>query len=111
VLHCFSENIEYARNVIDLGLFLGIGGIITYPKNNLLRKVVQEIPIEKIVLETDAPWLPPQSIRGKQNSSKYINEIAHYIADLKQMTFEEISEKTTKNALLLFYYKKLTIIH
>jgi len=102
VLHCFSENIEYAHQIIDIGLLLGIGAIITYPKNNQLREVIKEIPLEKIVLETDAPWLPPQSIRGKQNNPKYINEIAHYIADLKQVTFAEISEKTTDNALSIF---------
>ncbi len=102
VLHCFSENQQYASYITEIGLLLGIGGTITYPKNTLLREVVKNLSLEKIVLETDAPWLPPQVIRGKQNHPQYINEIAHYIATLKGIPFEEVANQTTKNARLTF---------
>jgi len=102
VLHCFSEDQSYADEIINLGLLLGIGGVITYPKNDQLRKVVKTIDLKHIVLETDAPWLPPQSARGKQNNPKYINEIAHYIAELRNVSFEDIAQQTTANAQKLF---------
>jgi len=102
VLHCFTEDQSYADEITDLGLLLGIGGIITYPKNDQLRELVKTIDLKHIVLETDAPWLPPQSARGKQNNPKYIDEIAHYIAKLRNTSFEEIAEQTTANAQQLF---------
>jgi len=102
VLHCFSENQLYAEKTIGFGLLLGIGGVITYPKNEELRSIVKNIPIETIVLETDAPWLPPQIARGKQNHPKYINTIAHFIAELRNVSFEQVTQQTTANARALF---------
>ncbi len=102
VLHCFSENLAYAEQIIDIGLFLGIGGTITYPKNDQLREVIENLPLEHIVLETDAPWLPPQTARGKQNHPRYINEIARYLANLKKITYDSVAQKTTKNAQSIF---------
>ncbi|TET06908.1 TatD family deoxyribonuclease [Candidatus Dependentiae bacterium] len=102
VLHCFSADQACANQLINLGLLLGIGGIITYPKNNQLRKIVTNTSLEKIVLETDAPWLPPQIARGQKNHPQYINTISHYIADLKNVSFEQIAQQTTSNARTLF---------
>lgn len=102
VLHCFSEDLAYANHIIDIGLLLGIGGTITYPKNDQLREVVKNLSLDHIVLETDAPWLPPQTARGKQNHPRYINEIARYIADLKEVTFDSVAQQTTKNAQSIF---------
>jgi len=104
VMHCFSEGKEFADYVIDLGFIIGIGGPITYPKNEQLREVALHVPLEKIVLETDAPFLPPQIIRGKQNHPKYIAQIAQYLAKLKNVSFERIAEQTTKNAFDLFKF-------
>ncbi|HSC25031.1 MAG TPA: TatD family hydrolase [Candidatus Babeliales bacterium] len=102
VMHCFSYDQSFAATVTDWRFMLGIGGTITYPKNNILRDIVQSIDIKNIVLETDAPFLPPQSIRGKQNHPKEIATIAHFIAELRGESFENIAKQTTKNALTLF---------
>jgi len=102
VMHCFSYDQAFAKTVTDWDFVLGIGGTITYPKNNELRAIVASTDIKNIVLETDAPFLPPQVIRGKQNHPKEIATIAEYIAELRGESFESIAQQTTKNALKLF---------
>lgn len=101
-IHCFSSDLHYAKKYIDLGFVLGFGGTITYPKNNELRNVVTTIPLEKIILETDAPFLPPQVIRGKQNSPAQIRTIAEYIAQLRKENYEHFAQVTTRTAQSLF---------
>ncbi|MFC1841803.1 TatD family hydrolase [Candidatus Dependentiae bacterium] len=102
VMHCFSEDKAFADYVINLGFSIGIGSTITYPKNNELRELVAKTPLDKIVLETDAPFLPPQIIRGKQNHPKYIRYIADYIAKLKKISFDTVADQTTDNACTIF---------
>ncbi len=102
VIHCFSEQEYFAQQVIDWGFLLGIGGIITYPKNNYLRDIVKKFGIENIILETDAPFLPPQIMRGKQNSPATIKIIAEYIAVLTGESLESVANQTTNNAVSLF---------
>ncbi len=102
VIHCFSATTAYAKKYIDLGFALGFGGTVTYPKNEELRTTVKTIPLETILLETDAPFLAPQSIRGKQNSPAEIATIAHYIASIRQESYEKIAATTTHTALQLF---------
>jgi TatD DNase family protein len=102
VMHCFSYDLAFARTVLDWGFLLGIGGPVTYPKNSVLRDVLKEVGIKNIVLETDTPFLPIQSMRGKKNHPRHIRDIAVYIADLCQCTFEEIARQTTENAAKLF---------
>ncbi|MGC2310087.1 MAG: TatD family hydrolase [Candidatus Babeliaceae bacterium] len=101
-IHCFSEDISFAQQSIAWGFVLGIGGIITYPKNDQLREVVKTVGIEKIILETDAPFLPPQIIRGKQNHPVYIRVIADYCAQLLKIDFEKVASITTNNAQRIF---------
>ncbi len=102
VMHCFSYDQEFADNVISWGLKLGIGGTITYPRNEELRAVVKKVKLSDMVLETDAPFLPIQSMRGKKNAPKYIHDIAEYIADLRKQSFNEVAQETTEQAKLLF---------
>lgn len=102
VIHCFSENLSFAYHVLELNFLLGIGGTLTYPKNVILREVFRIIPLDSIILETDAPFLPPQIIRGKRNHPKYIKEIAEFIAQLQEISFQTVAEKTTINAKKLF---------
>jgi TatD DNase family protein len=102
VIHCFSEDLAFAQTVIDFGLVLGIGGTVTYPKNEIVRSVAATIPLTKIILETDAPFLPPQIIRGKQNQPLYIETIARYLAQLRGITFDAVAEQTTATALQIF---------
>jgi TatD DNase family protein len=101
-IHCFSEDLAFARQAIEWGYYLGIGGTVTYPKNNVLREVVETVGLDHIVLETDAPFLPPQPYRGKQNQPANIAYIATYIANLLQTTQQEVATKTTQNACRLF---------
>jgi TatD DNase family protein len=102
VIHCFSEDQSFADQTIAWGFVLGIGGTITYPKNNYLRDIVKKVGLEHIVLETDAPFLPPQAIRGKQNSPAQINAIAHYVAELTDTSFEIVAKQTYTNSKQLF---------
>lgn len=102
IIHCFSEDQAFADKAIEWNFVLGFGGTVTYPKNNELRNVASKISIDSIVLETDAPFLPPQIIRGKENHPKYIKTIAEFIAELRNVPFAEIEKETTKNALRVF---------
>lgn len=101
-IHCFSSDETYAQKYIDLGFVLGFGGTVTYPKNATLRNVAQMVPLEKIILETDAPFLPPQPLRGKPNHPAYINMIAEYIADLRGDSFETVMQTTAQTTRKLF---------
>lgn len=103
-IHCFSEDLYFAKEALAMGFMLGIGGTITYPKNNQLRDVVTTVGLEHILLETDAPFLPPQSIRGQQNSPAQIRTIAEYIAQLLTTTFDTVAQETTKNAEKVFKF-------
>jgi TatD DNase family protein len=102
VIHCFSEDVPFAKHAQELGFMLGIGGTITYPKNELLRDVCKAMPLSSLILETDAPFLPPQPLRGTQNSPTNIPMIAQYLADLKGVTLQDVASSTTNNARTLF---------
>ncbi len=102
VLHCFTGNIEQAKHIINYGGFkLGIGGVVTF-KNGGLDKVLKEIELEHLILETDAPYLAPTPYRGKRNSSQYIPLIGDKLADIYNCTLPDVATVTTKNAIELF---------
>ncbi len=101
IFHCFSGNAVQAAQAIRLGFKLGIGGVITY-RNSGLQKVVEHTPVEHLVLETDAPWLPPVPHRGERNEPSYIPLIAQKIAEIKNLSLETVAEITTNNAVDLF---------
>ena len=101
VFHCFSGSLEEAKKIEDLGFYMGIGGVITY-KNAGLKEVVKHIPNELLLLETDAPYLPPVPYRGKRNEPAYLTYIVEALADAKELSKEEIAQQTTENALKLF---------
>lgn len=104
VFHCFSGTLEDAYKCIELGFFLGIGGTLTF-RNSKLKEIVENIPLEYIVLESDAPYLAPMPYRGKRNEPSYIPLIAQKIAEIKNLPISTISQLTTKNALTLFDIK------
>ena len=104
VIHCFSETIAFAHDALNLQFVLGIGGAVTYPKNNQLRLVVQTVGLEHIILETDAPYLAPQQVRGTQNHPKNIVLIAQYLAELLDTTLETVATHTTATAQRLFNF-------
>lgn len=101
VLHCFTGTIEQARHTIDMGLHLGIGGVVTY-KNAGLDRVVQQLDLHHIVLETDAPYLAPVPHRGKRNESSYLLHIAQKIADLQGVSLADVAHATTEHAKRIF---------
>jgi TatD DNase family protein len=103
IIHCFSGDATEAKTLVDLGFLLGIGGVITYKNTNLFEDI-RQIPLEFIVLETDAPYLTPVPHRGKPNSPRYIPLIAQKLADLYEITIEAILSQTTSNALKLKEY-------
>lgn len=101
IFHCFSGTLEEAKEMIDLGFMLGIGGTLTYPKSEL-PAVLREIPLEHIVLETDAPYLPPVPHRGKRNESAFVCHTAEALSEAKVLPLAEIARTTTANALRMF---------
>lgn len=101
IFHCFSGTLEQAHQVIGLGFYLGIGGVLTY-KNSGLDKVIQDVSLEHLVLETDSPYLTPVPFRGKPNESSYLVYIAQKLADIKQVSLEQIAEVTTRNSRMVF---------
>jgi TatD DNase family protein len=104
VMHCFSYDQNFAKQVIAWGFKLGIGGTVTYPKNDELRVVVYNAKLQDLVLETDAPYLPPQSMRGLKNTPSQIKTIADFIVDVKKEPFEKVAEQTTLAARYLFRF-------
>ena len=101
IFHCFSGNVENAYEITEMGFLLGIGGVLTY-KNSGLDKVVAEIDLKHIVLETDSPYLTPTPFRGKRNESSYLKYIAAKLAEIKQISIEEVAAVTTENAERMF---------
>lgn len=101
VIHCFSGSLETAYEYIRMGFLLGIGGVVTF-KNSNLSRVVSEVGLESLVLETDSPYLAPTPYRGMQNSSKYIPIIAEKVAEICNVSLEDVMKETTKNAEGLF---------
>ena len=102
VIHCFSLDEAAARTVIGWGWYIGIDGPITYPKNSALRSLVAAVPLSGLLLETDAPFLPPQALRGKRNCPSNLGVIAEAIAQARGCTLQEVVEVTTCNAKKLF---------
>lgn len=101
IFHCFSGTLDEAKEMIELGFMLGIGGTLTYPKSEL-PALLREIPLEHIVLETDAPYLPPVPHRGKRNESAFVRHTADALSEAKVMPLAEIARVTTANALRMF---------
>ena len=101
ILHCFTGTLEQANKLIDIGFYLGIGGVVTY-KNSGLDKVVAQVDLKHIVLETDSPYLTPVPFRGKPNESSYLTYVAEKVADLHQIPVEKVAEITTENSKKIF---------
>ncbi len=101
IFHCFTGSLDQARQIINLGFYLGIGGVLTF-KNSDLGSVIENIPPEKIVLETDSPYLTPHPHRGKRNEPAYIQLIAQRLAEIYDTDISTIADITTKNAKKIF---------
>jgi len=102
VVHCFSGDMDMARKCIEEGYYLGIGGVVTFKNAKTLQSIVKECPLDKILLETDSPFLAPHPFRGKPNEPKYIPLIAEKISELKNVGLEEIAKITSANVKIVF---------
>ncbi len=102
LLHCFSGSRELAKEYIKLGATISIAGPVTYKNNKKTRSVVAGIPIEFMTIETDSPYLTPEPLRGKENKAAYVKYVAEKIAEIKEITYEEVAKKTCGNSMRFF---------
>ncbi|MCL4135230.1 UNVERIFIED_CONTAM: hypothetical protein GTU68_015205 [Idotea baltica] len=102
VLHCFTEDWAMAESALDIGFYISISGIVTFRNADKIREVVKKIPFDRLLLETDSPYLAPVPYRGKPNVPGYVSEVAKYIALLRDVTVETLAEQTTSNFKALF---------
>ena len=102
VMHCFGGSWEQARRSLDLGFLISFAGNVTYQKAQPLREVAARVPLDRILVETDAPWLAPNSLRGKRNEPAYVVQTANLLAELHNVHAEEVAASTTRNFCRLF---------
>ncbi len=102
VIHCFSYSVELAREYVKMGFYIGVGGVVTFKNARKLKEVVEDIPLDFLVLETDSPYLAPEPNRGKRNSSLNLTYVAERIAELKGVSYEEVEAQTERNARKLY---------
>ncbi|WP_040886283.1 TatD family hydrolase [Marinobacterium stanieri] len=102
VLHCFTESLEMAKSALELGYMISFSGIITFRNAEELREVVKAVPLERMLIETDSPYLAPVPFRGKQNQPAYVADVAACVAELKGIPVEQVAEQTTENFYTLF---------
>lgn len=105
IMHCFSGSVEFARECVKAGFYLGIGGVVTFKNAVKMKEVAKDIPLERILLETDAPYLTPVPFRGKENQPAYVKYVAEEIASLRGISVEEVAQITTENAKTVFNIK------
>jgi len=101
-MHCYSGSWEMAKDFMDLGLYISLGGPVTFKNAKRPVEVAQKIPLDRLVIETDSPYLAPTPHRGKRNNPAYVGLVAQKIAEIRGMSFEEIAEITLNNAKKLF---------
>jgi len=102
VMHCFSEDWETAKQALALGFFISFSGVVTFKNAHALQEIAKLVPLDRLLIETDSPYLAPVPYRGKQNEPAFISCTAQYIADLRQMPFAQLAEQTTHNFFTLF---------
>lgn len=105
VLHCFSGSVEMAKTILTMGLYISVGGVVTFKNAKKLVEVVKYIPMDRLLLETDAPYLTPEPYRGKRNYSGYVGLVAEKVAELKGLSSEEVAERTFENGKRFFNIK------
>jgi TatD DNase family protein len=101
-VHCYTGNAELAEKFVELGGYISLTGIITFDKSGVSREVVERVPLDHILIETDAPYLTPAPFRGERNEPRYVKYVAEKIAEIKGVSVEEVSKVTTKNTRTLF---------
>ena len=102
VMHCFVENWAIAKRALDLGFYISLSGIVTFKNATDLQEVAKQLPLDRILVETDSPYLAPVPFRGKSNEPAYVLHVARFLAELRGDNFEQIANKTTQNFFDLF---------
>ena len=102
ILHCFTESLDMAQAAIDMGFYISFSGILTFKSADALREIAMKIPLNKVLVETDSPWLAPVPHRGKENQPAYVVEVAKLLAELHDISFQELAKQTTDNFNRLF---------
>lgn len=102
IMHCFSGSVEVAKECVEMNFYISLGGPVTFKNAKKPKEVAQEIPLNKLLIETDCPYLAPHPYRGKRNEPSYVKLVAEQIAELKNLSYEEVSQVTTENAKILF---------
>ena len=105
VMHCFQGNWQYAKVILDMGLYISFTGLITFTKNYETFEVIENTPLDRIMIETDCPFMSPEPYRGKRNEPAYVIEVAKKIAEIKKIPLSKVADQTTKNAIELFGLK------
>ena len=107
VVHCFTGTKQEAEELLKRGWYLSLSGILTFKNSNALREIAQDLPLERILIETDSPYLAPQTYRGKKNEPSFVSEVAKALGEIKHLSLEEIAQITTDNALSFFSLGRL----
>ncbi len=107
VMHCFSGAVEFAKRCIDEGFYIALGGVVTFKNAKKIKEVAKYVPLDRLLLETDSPYLTPEPYRGKENRPAYVKYVAMEIANLKDVPFELVAQKTTENAVRVFNLDKV----
>lgn len=106
VMHCFTETWEMAKSAMDMGFYISLSGIVTFKTATELQAVAKKLPLDRILLETDSPYLAPMPFRGKQNQPAYVKNVAEFVADLRGISLDEMTEHSTNNFFELFQSAK-----
>jgi TatD DNase family protein len=101
-MHCFTETLEVAQAAIEMGFYISFSGIVTFKSAKDLQAVARALPIERILIETDSPYLAPVPYRGKMNEPGYVPHVAEFLATLKDLPLREVADRTTENFHMLF---------
>jgi TatD DNase family protein len=102
IMHCFTGSLEVAKQCMDMNFYISFGGPVTFKNAKKPKEVVKEIPMDRLLIETDCPYLTPHPFRGKRNEPSYVKYVAEQIAELRGVTLEEVATKTSDNARKLF---------
>lgn len=103
VMHCFTESWDMAKQALDMGFYISISGIVTFKKAEELRETAKQIPLDRLLIETDSPYLAPVPMRGKQNQPKYVKYVAEFLAELRGISYQELTSITGQNFMNLFF--------
>ncbi|OYY81369.1 MAG: DNAase, partial [Methylophilales bacterium 16-45-9] len=106
VMHCFTESLDVAMEAIELGFYISFSGIVTFKNATLIKEVAKQVPLNRILVETDSPYLAPIPFRGKTNQPSYVKYVAEEIAKLREISFDELAAATTQNFFNLFRHAR-----